>query len=83
MIHLGREFPGNESFDLPDGWVAHDGKGMPVDGDALVEIRCRNEDLWQAIFPGRGELEPSKAGLLRWSHRGGSGDIIAYRVVHP
>lgn len=85
MTHLGNSFPGNETFPTNNTeggeWVEHDGKGMPVDGDELVEIRCRNEDLWKAIFPGRGDIGASKASSLRWPHRGTSGDIIAYRVV--
>ena len=85
MTPLGSQFPGNEPFPTDNteggGWIEHDGKGMPVDGDAKVFVRFREA----------GERGPSLArfwGRCKpscWSHTGvESGlDIIAYRVVKP
>jgi hypothetical protein len=49
-------------------WIEHDGKGMPVDGETLVQFR-------NAI----GEELLGKAHNLEWVH-GLDTDIIAYRV---
>lgn len=35
-----------------DGWVEHDGKGMPVDGETMVEVRCRNGHT-HSIYPAK------------------------------
>lgn len=68
-----------------DGWIKHDGKGMPVDGDVLV--LCRFRDGEDEVSFG---WKPSKAsywhhsckGLSNWVHElPSSADIIAYRIV--
>lgn len=73
---LGEQFPGNETFDAADGWIAHDGNGMPVDGPTKVKVRFRDgkEDPgspWSAAQWG-----------ANWSHHPPcDADIVAYRVV--
>lgn len=69
----------------PGEWIEHDGKGMPVDGCAVVDIKFRSP------------IEPIYDGF-KASHWAGNGpaddcwlfskdspenDIVAYRVVKP
>lgn len=71
-----------------DGWVEHDGNGMPIDGSSVVQIRQR--DGWVS---GGGGKNASfwKIANDCWSHSSGNGrgrnlssyDIVAYRVVKP
>ena len=63
-----------------DGWIDHNGKGMPVSGYARVEIRCAGYGA---------DTDIADAGVYQlggpendwWVRRGKSTDIIAYRVV--
>lgn len=56
----------------PDGWVKWDGgEECPVSANAPVEVRFRGDD----------EPFGNIAGNYYWWHNGGSGDIVAYRVV--
>ena len=87
MTHWGNSFPGNElPADNTEGgeWIEHDGKGMPVDGEAVVDV----------MFPDGEVVTAHKAGFWDYSDRnssnwvvpqwGNSGSrIIAYRVVKP
>lgn len=59
-------------------WIEHDGSEMPVDEETFVEIKCRNEALWRKLF---GFAAPSRAGSLRWDHKGSGGDILYYRLA--
>jgi len=57
---------------IPEGWTAHDGGKMPVDGDTLV--RVKKAIGWEYHrFPARAFI---------WEHSGKSmSDIIAYQEV--
>lgn len=59
-----------------DGWIEHDGKGMPVDGETLVNVRLRD-----GIEFDDGQTLASDWGLC-WRHDPEHrNDIIAYRIV--
>lgn len=57
--------------EIPDDWIEHDGKGMPVSKYERVEIRNAY-----------GEEIAGRANEFEWVH-GRDCDIIAYRVVSP
>jgi len=53
-----------------DDWTPHDGGPMPCDGNAMVDVRCRNGD----------ENTDGYCALgWRWKHTGKYDDIIAWR----
>jgi len=60
-----------------DGWIEWGGGERPVRADALVETKFRSTAV-PGITPAYGA---TPAHHLRWSHDGGWGDILAYRVV--
>lgn len=61
-----------------DGWIEHDGKGMPIHGTTMIETRLR-----------RGTIHKDRAALWHdedpkysnWVHEPCQLDIVAYRVV--
>lgn len=66
------------------GWVEHDGKGMPVDGGTLVDIRFDDGDVNFAVKAS--ELTLDYAGVPDdwWKHEGCEGEhIVAYRLHTP
>lgn len=79
-----------EALQTPEqdiGWIAHDGKGMPVDGAALVYVRFR--DGYEDTKDRDGNpLEPSHADEWcdNWNYpalKPGFADIVAYRLHKP
>lgn len=52
-----------------DGWIPWEGGDCPVKPEAWVEVKWRSSEDIGVVFS--------------WSHQGGFGDIIAYRVVQP
>lgn len=54
------------------GWIEWAGGECPVDSDAIVEVRFRNQNQHQ--------YNNDRAGDFDWSHTGFRGDIIAYRL---
>jgi len=65
---------------LTDGWIEHDGSGMPVTGGTWVAVKYRDgvidDDAAEACS--WGYVGPSS----NWSHEfPTSHDIIAYRIV--
>lgn len=58
-----------------DGWVEWHGGDCPVDSDAIVEVKFRNQN--------RYKFNSDRAGDFDWSHDGVNGDIIAYRLQKP
>lgn len=52
-----------------DGWIEWAGGECPVDGAAFVDYKMRS-----------GQVDTEDAHILRWNHKGFSGDIIAYRL---
>jgi len=52
-------------------WIQWHGGECPVARDASLSIRFRDG----CEMPGAGD------DSLRWSHSGGNGDIVAYRIV--
>ena len=65
-------------------WIEHDGKGMPVNGNALVAVKFRDHSPY---YEGLDKAMPAKEwnGLCSndscWVHNGTDGDIIAYRLA--
>lgn len=55
-----------------DGWIEWAGGECPVDGAAFVDYKMRS-----------GQVGTDDAHILRWNHKGFSGDIIAYRLHQP
>lgn len=53
-----------------DGWIEHDGKGMPVDGETRVWVRFRS-----GIEDG-----PSRSKAWCWNECG-AGTVTHYRIV--
>ena len=58
-----------------DGWIKWAGGECPVDSDAIVEVKFRNQN--------RYKFNSDRAGDYDWSHDGVNGDIIAYRLQQP
>jgi hypothetical protein len=54
-----------------NGWHEWTGGERPVPADKMVQVRLRDDYVVQSI----------EAGDLWWDHRGGTGDIIAWRRV--
>lgn len=58
-------------------WIEWNGGDCPVHEDTLVDFKRRcdtePESEWRP--------EEFRAGDLRWSHRGGKRDIVAYRII--
>ena len=62
-------------IDYNDGnWHGWNGGECPVDGNADVRIKFAD-----SVTPALAD----KAGLLRWTHIGSTGDIIEFQVVKP
>lgn len=57
-----------------DGWIDWAGGECPVDRELPVDLKFRDGD---------SEEEGHQAGAYRWNNKGGSGDIIAYRLHQP
>lgn len=55
------------------GWIKHDGKGMPVDGETLVHVR---------FFDGSENYSPCPAIEWDWGEDGPK-RITHYRIVSP
>lgn len=64
-------------------WIQHDGKGMPVGAQEMVEITCR--DGWMSKRPTWAEelTDAAEETGGMWVHGGYGTDIISYRVVPP
>lgn len=58
-----------------EGWIDWCGGDCPVDSDAVVEVKFRNQS--------RNKFNNDRAGDFTWSHDGIDGDIIAYRLQKP
>lgn len=56
-------------------WIAHDGTGMPVAGDVIVEVLLRRET------PDDFQSDPRAASDWFWEDDGTSGVITHYKVV--
>jgi hypothetical protein len=60
-----------------DGWVVHDGKGVPagVDNETQVEVQSMDGCLFEAAM----------AGVWRWEHDDppDDSDIWRYRIIKP
>lgn len=58
---------------IADGWIAHDGRGCPINFDDLTCIMLRD---------GMSTYTPCRSGSLRWDHQSPSSpyDIIAYKL---
>lgn len=56
-----------------DGWIRHRGGKCPVDGNTVVDIRCRNGRVHEG--------EPAYQFI--WKHSNDIGDAIAYRIHKP
>ena len=63
---------------MEDGWIEWAGGECPVPGATRIQIVFRCERDLSAR-----SSDVDTAGALRWSHTGGAGDIVAYRVVQP
>lgn len=53
-------------------WHKHDGRGRPIDGDALVVVRLAN---------GSESRMPERARLWNWHLPGLHDQIVAYKIV--
>ena len=91
MTPLGTSFPGNENHtDGENGmgeWIEHDGKGMPVAGGVVVDVRFRDGHVVNALPANYWDsLYPEHANCSNWVTPiyGDPLDsrIVAYRV-HP
>lgn len=56
-------------------WIAHDGKGMPVAGDVMVEVllQCETFDDYKK--------DPRPANAWGWELFGDGSDITHYKVI--
>ena len=57
-------------------WIEHDGKGMPVGADVLVQVEARD---------GLSQMTPTQArdvsNLFLWDGDRPAWDIVRYRIV--
>lgn len=58
-----------------EGWIEWHGGDLPVDSDAIVEVKCRRHNHHQ--------YNNDRAGYFYWAHTGSNADIIAYRLQQP
>lgn len=58
-----------------NGWIEWSGGKCPVDSDAIVEVKFRNQNRYQ--------FNNDRAGDFYWPHDGLGYDIIAYRLQKP
>lgn len=68
------DLPAKEMPEI-NGWIEWHGGECPVDSDAIVEVKFRNQNLYQ--------FHSDRAGDFYWSHDGFGYDIIAYRLQQP
>lgn len=65
-----------------DGFIEHDGKGMPVDGKTLVHVRFvdgrEDKDAMMASW-----WSPIAGSRDHWTRSGHDADITHYSVVTP
>ena len=66
---------------MTDGWIEHDGKGMPVGGETRVQVRYE-DGIESSELPAR-FCHSKQKRFDDWSRSKGSRHIIAYRVVKP
>lgn len=66
------DLPAKEMTEI-NGWIEWHGGDCPVDSDAIVEVKFRNQS--------RNKFNNDRAGDFYWSHHGFGGDIIAYRLT--
>lgn len=60
-----------------EGWIEWAGGECPVDSDAIVEVRFRNQNQNHCQY------NNDRAGDFEWKHIGSKCDIIAYRLQNP
>lgn len=76
--------PAVESAEAPvadaDGWLVHDGKGMPVLHTQLVSAKFRGGDLLEEYDAGDWHSNDPKESC--WIHDGGETDIISYKIIN-
>jgi hypothetical protein len=63
------------ALEASESWIDWHGGECPVDSDAIVEVKRR----WHNPH----KYNNDRAGDFSWSHTGGRGDIIAYRLHNP
>lgn len=61
------------------GWIAHDGKGMPVARTTVVEVRLRSGKQLPPVLASWWHSDNPKES--NWVHEPCQSDIMAYRVV--
>jgi hypothetical protein len=66
-------YPAEPAADA-DGWIDHDGIGVPVGCGTLVDVRLRGNGVVNGL---------SFTSSDSWAHMGGALDIIAYRLHKP
>lgn len=67
-------------------WIKHDGKGMPVDGDTLVDVLHADSTPTLRIFAREAINDDDRYGFDWWSHRDTMkgheyGYITHYRII--
>ncbi len=56
-------------------WIPYNGDGQPVANGVLVEVKFRRD-----LFPAW-DMTSTPAEVMRWTHKGYPGDIVAYRIT--
>ena len=64
-------------------WYAWTGGKCPVHRKSRVNVILRGDDLEREILGANGPPVSLAAGLVIWGSDGGSGDIVAFRVIKP
>jgi len=64
-----------------DGWIVHNGKGMPVNAEDIVDFKFRDEVVMRNIRAGLYHDEEESDS--NWFHDGENHDIVAYRPYRP
>jgi len=86
MTTLGQGFPGNEVVEtaIPDDWIKHDGKGMPVGEDDRVVVLFPDAFAAPEIRAGYWHGKTEECSSWLWPNGVPTKSrIIAYRVVKP
>ena len=61
-------------------WIDWSGGDMPVPRGTLVDIRCRDGEVFHSQPAGQ-DAGPYRSHASHWAHTGSFSDIVAYRVV--
>jgi len=61
-----------------EGWIIHDGKGMPIDGKTKVGIKCRDGYVGEEWAE-----DVNDSGWWKFGEGHKGDEIVAYKIISP